>query len=359
MPTVLVIDDREPERDEIVKRLRAPLGDDVTIISFKGEQPASEGESYEHHIAGWIADKLDEHELSLIVCDKELGLYDNLRGLSATPVSSVASDHGIPFCLYSRQADDASRDFAKYQRLRRWSTEAITLEGTTPEDWVIQIASIYRGFRTIAQRYAAVAPDKAPAAALAEILDHLDAEPRISLYGAGGQGFLMETLAFVDQGELNVDEIRRRMPRVLGNWLRLSILRFPGILVNEVAAGSYLNLDSGSMGDEVLGEAFAPAQYTGPFSDLETWWWRDDLDRILEEADVDDGLALAEKLGIDAKPCNDPQSGERAGFYCMITNTPVSAANSRSGISWFPSGADLARIRKDKFDQITALVGMY
>ena len=67
----------------------------------------------------------------------------------------------------------------------------------------------------------------------------------------------------------------------------------------------------------------------------------------------------AEKLGVSAMPCLDEQADEPAGFYCMITQTPVSAANSRSGISWFPSGADLARIRKDKFELINALVGMY
>jgi hypothetical protein len=43
----------------------------------------------------------------------------------------------------------------------------------------------------------------------------------------------------------------------------------------------------------------------------------------------------------------------------MLTRFPVSPNNSRGGISWFPSGADLARIRKAEFDQITALVGMY
>ena len=43
----------------------------------------------------------------------------------------------------------------------------------------------------------------------------------------------------------------------------------------------------------------------------------------------------------------------------MLTQQPLSASNSRGGISWFPSGADLARIRKDKFEQITALVGGY
>lgn len=359
MRTVLVVDDRSEEREEIVTQLAAILGNEATVTPFTGEDNLEPGQSYEHHIASWIEDHLELHEANLIACDKELGLFENLRGLSATPVSSVAADLGIPFCLYSRQADDAAKDFSKYQRLRRWSSEEITLEGTALDKWVLQIASLYRGFREIRDRYNRVSPDKSPPAALAEILEHPAAESRIALYGSGGQGFLIETLAFADQGNIDIGELRARMPRVLGNWLRLSILRFPGILVDSIAAQSYLNLHEDSFAQEAVQDELKAAKYKGPFHELCDWWWREDLDAILEEAGVEDGLTLAMQLGLKAKPCLDEDANERAGYYCMITQAPVSADNSRSGISWFPSGADLARIRKDKFDQITALVGMY
>ncbi len=359
MPKVLVVDDRKEERDKIVEQLTAELGEEATVLPFTGEDEPEVGKSYEYHISQWIDNNLGDNEANFIACDKELGLYHNLQGLSATPVSAVAADHGIPFCLYSRQPDYTTRDFAKYRRLRKWSSDEITLEGTTPEQWGRQIASLFRGFRYIYDRYNKDCPDKSPPAALAYILNHPAAESRIALYGSGDQGFLIETLAFADQDDIDATMLRARMPRVLGNWLCLSILRFPGILVNAVAARSYLNLNKAAFDQDKIQGALEPAKYKGPFHELSQWWWRDDLDAILEEAEADDGLGLAKQIGVGAAPCLDEQTGDQAGFYCMITNKPVSAANSRSGISWFPAGADLARIRRDKFDQITALVGMY
>ena len=69
-------------------------------------------------------------------------------------------------------------------------------------------------------------------------------------------------------------------------------------------------------------------------------------------------IQLAKKKGLRPKKCLD-YKGYRAGYYCMVTREPVSEKNSRGGISWFPSGADLARIRKDKFDELAPWVGLY
>jgi hypothetical protein len=49
----------------------------------------------------------------------------------------------------------------------------------------------------------------------------------------------------------------------------------------------------------------------------------------------------------------------RAGYYCMITEKPVSDKNSKGNISWFPSGADLARIAKPEFDKLAPWIGLY
>jgi hypothetical protein len=359
MNTILIVDDLKDEREKIVTLLLKLVSPEVDVISFTGEDTPEVGISYEHHIAEWITNNLGDRNLSLIACDKELGLYTNLRGLSASPVSSVASDFGIPFCLYSRQPKEIGRDFTKYQRLSRWSSEEITLDGTNLKEWVYEINAIFNGFKTIRERYEKVPRDLTPPAALATILGNPNAESRIALYGSGGQSFLLETLAFADQENVDIEELRKRMTRVFGNWLRLSILRFPGILVDHVSASSYLNIDSDTFLQDSFQEAISTAKYSGPFHELGNWWWRESLDSILEDNKVEDAISLANNLNLNPKQCLDPQNGTIAGYYCMITQTPVSGENSRSGISWFPSGADLARIRKDKFDQITALVGMY
>ena len=194
-----------------------------------------------------------------------------------------------------------------------------------------------------------------PASALASIMGRDAAKSRISLYGSGDQSVLTEILAFVADG----DEVAivQRLPRVLGTWLRLSILRFPGVLVNDTAAASLLNIARHDFSRAEIRNHFSDASYQGPFSGLANWWWRDDLECLLLDAGESDGRSYLGSMNVSVDPCQDDETGERAGYYCMITETPVSHANSRGNINWFPSGADLARIRISKFDQITSLVG--
>ena len=360
MSVILVFDDCSDEQEQVTKGLEKVCAGKAEVLPFDGDDGPAKGVSFEHHIASWIDQHCAGKNIALIVCDKELGLYDELKGLSATPVSAVALQKGLPFCQYSRQAQQTEQEIATFDRLRRWCSEEITLEGLGPESWVPQAAGIFRGFELIKTAYRELG-DKAgtPAAALAAILSHPESESRIALYGSGDQGFLKEILSFYDSANPDMEMLYKRMPRVFGNWLFLSILRFPGILVNETAAASYLNVDCNTFAKKEVQEKFKGAQYIGPFSELGPWWWRAELDILLGEAQCEDGREFLAKKDIEVDACLDPDSKEQAGYYCMLTREPVSAENSRGGISWFPSGADLARIRKDKFEQITALVGMY
>ena len=203
--------------------------------------------------------------------------------------------------------------------------------------------------------------DRHPPAGLAAILDEPSAESKLALYASGDQLFLREVFPFYEpeaaQGDARV--LLERLPRLLGKWLRLSILRFPGLLVNEKAAASYLNIAVDDFASTEIRELFEPARYLGPFSDLSGWWWREELDLLLGCNSADDGRQYAEQHDHRVDECLDPQDSRRAGYYCMLTREPVSRENSRGGVSWFPQGADLARIRKDRFDTLTSLVGRF
>ena len=358
MSTILVFDDDADEREDLTHRLEEACSGEAEIKSFDSDEALVEGASFERHIASWI-DSVGE-DIALIVCDKELGRYDNLKGLSATPVLAVALQMGLPFCQYSKQPKEGSQEFAEFNRLRQWSSQEITLEGLGPASWAPQAAAIFRGFELIKTRYRELGDKPStPASALASILDHPESESRIALYGSGKEGFLKEILTFYDPEKSDMNLLRKRMPRILGNWLYLSILRFPGILTNQDAAASYLNIDCEAFGRPDVQQHFEAAKYTGPFYELGPWWWRAELDVLLGEAQSEDGREFLTNEHIEVHVCLDPDSKEQAGYYCMLTRKPVSADNSRGGISWFPSGADLARMRKDKFEEITALVGMY
>jgi len=361
MSVVLVFDDDKSERTRIITGLGKELADHgIEIMEFEGSDDPRAGQSYERYLLTWLNKKSGKKDVDLIACDKELGSYPKYQGLSATQISHVASEKGVPFCQYSRQPSQGFQEMAAFRRLKDWDSDEITLDGLGPKNWVPQIASLYKGFELIRQKYKKVSrKHKTPAAVLSAILDHPESESRIALYGSGDQGLLKEILVYYNPDRPDMDALRQRMPRVLGKWLYLSVLRFPGILVNEVAAASYLNIDRKDFAKPKVQALFDQAKYAGPFAELGPWRWRYMLDDLLESEDCEDGREFASKRKVKVQPCLDPDSKQRAGYYCMLTKAPVSEENSRGGISWFPSGADLARIRKDKFEEITALVGMY
>jgi hypothetical protein len=361
MAIILIFDDNEKEQQQMVDGLRRELGGRGEVIPFTPAAAPADGATLERYVSSWMDEWLAGKDIGLVVCDKELGRYGPLKGLSATPVSAVALQTGVPFCQYSRQAKEDAREFARFKRLRQWSADEITLEGLSPKEWVPQVVGLFGGFEQIRTEYKSLGDraTRTPAMALAAILGKPESESRIALYGSGEQGFLKEILTFYDPAKPDMAALFKRMPRMLGNWLFLSILRFPGILVNEVAAASYLNIAHSAFVRKDVQRHFGSAVYSGPFSELGPWWWRAELDALIGDSGCKDGREYVQRKAGVVPPCLDPQSRERAGYYCMLTQKPVSAQNSCGGVSWFPSGADLARIRKDKFEQIAALVGMY
>lgn len=357
MSQILLFDDREENRSAIHKRLSKLVADQAQTELFNGGAGPEEGVTYEQHIERQLRDGHTVNPIGLIACDKELGMYESFPGLSANAISIVARNLGIPFCQYSQHPKANQREIARFEALKQWDSEEITLIGTNSEEWAEEIAKLWAGFESVRSKYAAIANDKPkPAAALAEIMGRKDAETRISLYGSGDQSIMTEVFAFLDKSDPN--SMNERMPRVLGTWLQLSILRFPGLLVNETAAASYLNVAMDDFAKPGIQEHFKDAVYSGPFSELLQWWWRDDLERLLLEGNAQDGKEFLNAQDAEVEPCLDEQTGERAGFYCMITQVPVSRANSKGNINWFPSGADLSRIRSDEFEEITSLVSM-
>ena len=363
MPQVIVFDDLEKERVAVAESLAAALDDTVQIHVFDGSKEPREGMSHELHIEKWLDELPCDGDTALVVCDKELGIYENLPGLSATAVSVASFQLGLPFCQYSREGAEIERDFAQFSRLSRWDSEDITLSGQSPEEWANEAAELLRGFVDIAGALEARGGGqrRTPASSLAAILERPTAESKLALYGSGDQLFLREVFGFYDPEKPDEGVLLQRLPRLLGKWLRLSILRFPGVLANATAAASYLNIAEDDFAEPGKRAVFARAEYEGPFSASAQgpWWWREELDVLLGDAGVEDGLTLLRQQGLEADECVDPQTGERAGYYCMLTHDPVSRENSRGGISWFPQGADLARIRRDKFETLNALVGLF
>lgn len=80
------------------------------------------------------------------------------------------------------------------------------------------------------------------------------------------------------------------------------------------------------------------------------------LDDLVADGDVEDGRQLAShQLGQDiprSRCCED--ASIEAGYFCMLSEKPVSFKNSVGGLAWFPRGADLARISRSQDDELGA-----
>jgi hypothetical protein len=300
--------------------------------------------------------------IGLIVCDMALERYGASQATSSTVVSAAAEALGVPICLY--EAGDKGPLFS-LDRRRKWGKGLIIVDENS-ESFGRECAGLYHGFCHIERELAKIpAKDFAksmPAEILARILEKPEETDRIALYGAGEQSPLSELLPYYDARRRNILELRKRFHRALGNWLYTSILRFPGIAVNEIAAASYLNISRKDFDRPGVQSIFSKAAYRGPFFECGRWWWRRGLDAMLAAARCRTGLEYAGKRGMKGlKPsaCSEGSRPHAAGYYCMITEAPVCEEHSRGGISWFPGGADLARVSRRQYEKMGPFMGLY
>lgn len=362
--SVIIFEDNKEE----MKKLEGPFSKEfgkikVPVIFFESLLKGDEDQSLTSE------DKLKKElgnakykDVCLIICDSDLATIDKYRGLSEVVVSRVAEMLVIPICLY---AQGIYKD--NLEKIRQWSTQKIILDAAKGYDnLAFECRNIFEGFQEIETQYLKIIETKEGGnyklpQVLAHILGKPELDDRIAMYSTGDKEVLAEIMPHRKGSD--IEEKPKRIPRLLGYWLWNSILRFPGILLNEVATASYLNIDDKEfIENKEIQDMFKEALYNGPFSGHLTMWWRNGLDEILFNTKKKEGLELVRtKEGLaGVKECQcSVDNSKRAGYYCMITEKPVSLENSQGNISWFPAGADLARISKKKFDELAPWLGLY
>lgn len=351
---LVLFDDNIEHRNAVLAALRATLGQGGTVEVFKpGVSGVKEG-VFEARLEKDL--QMAPHlNTNLIVADRDLSGYsDDYRGLSESTVRRAADALGVPECGYARGERDDDDEYVKRGEIR----ESCIRLSRKPDDTTFarRVVAVAEGFQTITTKLAQIktpALRKSPGRMLAEVLGKPQYAEKISLYASGDHNRLGATAAVKSsQG----DERNRRLACVLGYWLWDSVLRFPGVTVNEIAASSYLNIElTVFKTDPALRALFKPAVYEGPFADarLSPLWWRGLLDDLVSEANARDGRSFAEKaLGRAVPPsqcCED--ATKPAGYYCFLSEKPVSLENSKAGFPWFPRGADLARVAKSRYEE--------
>jgi hypothetical protein len=351
---IVLFEDTEQTRSGLLKGLNEHLKDGGAIpFGQSDESPADMQGMYQDRLES-ILSKAPYDEATMLVVDRDLSKSQNFGGLSDDTVAAAAKRLAIPICSYARQhvPDD-------YYWLACWEEGRIVLSFENDEELARKAVLAARGFARIAAGLPGVMKDRAsrsPAKILAALLGKPEYSDKIALYSVGDQYRLLEILA---KAKDETDRVRR-MDCFLGYWLWDSLLRYPGLLANEVAAASYLNIATVDFEKPEVRAVFAEALYDGPFADSKRpQWWRGMLDDIVSGENCSDGLELvlkrvSSKIG-PSQCCEDPS--KPAGYYCIISGRPVSLENSEGGFSWFPRGADLTRISKTKFDEYGPWLG--
>ena len=361
---VVLFEDIEQERTEILDALKKHLQPADKVIPFEdrllSESEEDKKRMYEDRLQN-ILTKEPYDRATLLVVDRDLSRSQesDFRGLSVGAVLSASKRLAIPVCSYAREPEPDD-----YEWRRRWEEGHIILPLSDGKDEMSRRASIAaHGFAEIAVKLPEIdirrdKPDNSPAKILAALLGKPEYSDKIALYSVGDK-YRLTGMPRKDK-DRDAKQFEKRTALFLGYWLWDSLLRYPGVLANEVAAGSYLNIATDDFRDPKVQDFVKEALYRGPFADpKKPQWWRGMLDDIVSGANCEDGLALVpEKLGqkVSRSRCYvDPSKS--AGYYCIISRQPVSLENSKGGLSWFPRGADLTRIGNPMFDEYGPWLG--
>jgi hypothetical protein len=353
---VVLFEDAERTKSELVSALKKYLPSG-TVLPFDSEK-VNESEDdlkrmYEDRLR-LILSRPPFDPVTLLVADRDLSMSFRFRGMSVSAVIEAAKRLAIPICSYARQP--GSED---YKWRAGWEEGHILLSESDDDDLARQAVLAARGFAEIASRLPELIDDelsKSPAKALAAVLGKPEYVDKIALYSVGDQNRLSEVPV---RGKVDQDWVKR-IGCFLGYWLWDSILRYPGLLVNEVAAASHLNIVTDDFRIPEIQAVFKDALYGGPFADpSKPRWWRGVMDDLISREGSDDGLDFVRrKVNNTIRPsqcCVD--ATKTAGYYCIISDKPVSLENSKGGLSWLPRGADLTRISTPVFEEYGPWIG--
>jgi hypothetical protein len=352
---ILIFDDVERNLKEVQAAIKDQLKNEGTVEAFpllEAVKVDGDPEPYENALLREL--KRREKLPTLIVADRDLSRATNYRGLSEPTIRRVADVLGVPECGYAR---GESVDATSYLEIGEKREECIRLSLSPPETFARNVIDLANGFRWIEERLPTIlnvlkSQQASPAKIMAALLEVPNQAEKLALFAVGDKNRLGEIPRLKD---VSGEERIRRLACLLGYWLWDSILFFPGLVVNSIAAASYLDIDPQEFDKPDVRELFSKAVYSGPFAAARgPLWWRANLDAIVGEAGFTNGREFAESdLRRHILPSHCCVDGSTpAGFVCMLSNKPVSSKNSTGKLLWMPRGADLARVSRSMLDDL-------
>ncbi len=372
---ILLIEDHEEMREKITSQIREVAeGSSLSVVIEKINEDnvdtlvAGTRISNEMALANGI--RQNYRDVALIVLDHDLSNLKN-SAISESSITAAAHTLAIPVCRYHRKPSDSSLSIDALWEL---NARVYTIDLDPPSDnkekklsFGTEVLDILEGFRKISESYKKLdksIKNRGAPAVLSNILEKPGMEDYFAAYSEGipflnDMLIVRKNMEGSQQGDVakNLDQ---RIPYMLGYWLHNFILRFPGVILNEVATASYLNIDPASFKKKEVRQCFDRARYEGPFSKSRGYWWRPMLDDLLIENGDRDEILNSNNLDANLVPPAKSHISDKspAGYYDIFSDKPISKEDSIGSLSWIPSGADLARVAKERYEEIAPILGI-
>lgn len=360
-PSILLIDDNESVLQGLVENLTRKLGhDDVDVRSWVPRLEDGELDKA-------FSDRVDDQTV-LVITDYDL--TTSVKGLFGLSIVAWSQKRSIPVGDFSRGKQDSLPKEPNLFELRVPPSD---------EEGAAFIAEVFHGFQAIKgalQEAPAILRDnRSLASVLAAVLKRPHLESSFALYmsrlGASNSALIQKLRDFAGDDEPSDADKQRLLIYVLGHVLFNAILKYPGPILSEKALCAYMATDLAELQD--IDIVFNSARYEGPFCHGQHFYWREDVDRVIDDlgpqVDVDQfqafadynrhvvGLALGRTLNTHScARCG----GVKGGFWCPFTQRPVCerADCSVPSSSWIPQGAQLCRVERDFYDEWAPLLGL-
>ena len=372
MDKILLIDDKDEMTNSI--------GEALNKEGFKGEIIKWSPQNIDELRKLYNQNKKDEEsnadediwsramkslDIDMVVVDHDLSSLDNIR-ISESAIANACNILNIPVCTYHRKPPTITPSQTITRKINQTRSFSIILDLDKPnnyEETAKEIINIFEGFESLKQKYNQLeASDKqeGPAKILAVILGDKDLEALLARYLANAivASDILDNKNLMNDDEQNEDSyLDDRVPYILGNWLYNTILSFPGLILNDVATASYVDVDYEDFKKNL--EYFEKARYKEIFSKNKPYWWRFRLDDLLLENNFSNGVEYLESKEVSVKHCKCSVSNESpAGYYCIATHQPISYDKSKGNLSWVPEGADLTRLETSTYKKLAPIMGI-
>ena len=366
MCNVLIIED---QKDAIERFKSYAEGTGLTFlspdeVSLTDQQRNEEGGAIEGQLAEFLKTTIGKHAIDLVLLDTDLARQSELETHSS--YKAALRDIGMPVCRYQKGGKAVRLAMLpQLQRTIRDGASAIWIPRTLVSDddegrenLVPRLIAISQAFEKIEAALEArpelLSPKHSPAEVLAAVLG--DENLSFEFLGYAAQNLVYFAKPEEGDAEHLISQAKRYATQ-LGYWLFNYILMFPGPVLTCRGAAAFLNVMPGDASQwEAFTEVLEYARYSGPFSEVEPYYWRTKLVDLADEVGGD--ITKHEHLQALQLPRVDPDEHAVQAFICMISGEAITQGQAAPNPDWVPSGASEAKIKEEVLDELGPLAGI-